>query len=45
MPPETKILYEDWMPQYKADRTYKRLVDRGLEYQVSMDGYLWAKGP
>ena len=45
MPPETKILYEDWMPHYRADRTYKRLLNRGLENQVSMDGYLWAKGP
>ena len=45
MPPETKILYEDWMPHYRADRTYKRLLDRGLENQDSMDGYLWAKGP
>ena len=45
VPPETKILYEDWMPHYRADRTSKRLLDRGLENQVSMDGYLWAKGP
>ena len=45
MPPETKILYEDWMPHYRADRAYTRLLDRGLENQVSMDGYLWAKGP
>ena len=45
VPPETKILYEDWMPHNRADRTYKRLLDRGLENEVSMDGYLWAKGP
>ena len=43
VPPETNILYEDWMPHYRADRTYKRLLDRGLENQVSMDGYLLAK--
>ena len=43
-PPETKILYEDWMPHYRVDRTYKRLLDRGLEHQVSIDGYLGAKG-
>ena len=23
VPPETKILYEDWMPHYRADRMYK----------------------
>ena len=45
VPHEIKILYEDWMPHYRADRTYKRLLDRGLENQVSMDGYFWAKGP
>ena len=45
LPPETKILYEDWMPHHRADGTYKRLHDSGLENQVSMDGYLWAKGP
>ena len=45
VPPETKILYNDWMPHYRADRMYKRLLNRGLENQVSMDGYLWAKGP
>ena len=45
VPPESKILFEDWMPHYRADRTYKRLPDRGLENQVSMDRYLWAKGP
>ena len=45
VPPETKILYKDWMPHYRADRTYKRVLDRGLENQVSMDGYLWAKRP
>ena len=45
VPPETKILYEDWMPHYRGDRTYKRLLDRGLENQVSMDRYLWDKGP
>ena len=45
VPPETKILYGDWMPHYRADRTYKRPPDRGLENQVSMDGYLWAKIP
>ena len=45
VPPETKILYEDWMPAYRSDGMYKRLLDRGLENQVSMDGYLWAKGP
>ena len=44
VPPETKILYEDWKPPYTANRTYKRLLDRGLKNQVSMDGYLWAKG-
>ena len=43
--PENKILYEDWMPHYRADRTYKRLLIRGLENQVLMDGYLWVKGP
>ena len=37
MPPETKILYKDWMPHYWADRTYTRLLDRGLENQVSGD--------
>ena len=31
VPPETKILYEDWMPHYTADRTYKPILDRGLE--------------
>ena len=45
VPPETKILYEEWMPHYRADRTYKQLLDRGLDNQVSMDGHLWAKGP
>ena len=45
VPPETKILYEDRMPHYRADRKYKGLLDRGLGNQVSMDGYLWAKGP
>ena len=45
VPPETKILYKDWMPHYRADRIDKRLVDRGLEYQSSMDGYLCTKGP
>ena len=45
VPPETKVLYEDWMPHYRADRKYKGLLDRGLENQVSLDGYLWAKGP
>ena len=45
VPPETKILYEDWMPHYRTDRKYKRLLDSGLENQVSLDGYLWAKGP
>ena len=45
VPPETKKLYEDWMPHYRADKKYKRLLDRGLENQVSMDGCLWAKGP
>ena len=45
VPPETKILYEDWMSYYRADRPYKRLLDRGLENQASMHGYLWAKGP
>ena len=45
MPPETKILYEDWMTHYRAARTYKRLLDGGLENQVLMDGYLWVKGP
>ena len=43
MPPETKILYEDWMPHYRADRMYKRLLDRGLENQVTMNGYMGAK--
>ena len=42
VPPQTKILYEDWMPHYRAHRTYKRLLDRGLETRASMDGYLWA---
>ena len=42
MPPETKILYEDCMPHYMADRTYKRLLERGLDNQVSMDRYLCA---
>ena len=37
VPPETKILYEDGMPHYRADRTYRRLLHRGLENQVSMD--------
>ena len=45
MLPETKILYDDWMPRYRADRTYKRLLHRGLGNRVSMDGYLWAPGP
>ena len=45
VPPQTKILYEDWMSHYRADRKYKRLLDWGPENQVSMDGYLWAKGP
>ena len=44
VPPETKVLHENRMPHYWAERTYKRLLDRGLENQVSMDGYLWAKG-
>ena len=33
------------MPHYRADRTYKRLPNRGLQNQVSMDGYLWGKAP
>ena len=45
VPSETKKLYEDLMPHYRADKKYKRLLDRGLENQVSMDGCLWAKGP
>ena len=45
MQSETKILYEDWMPHYRADRTYKQVLDRGLENQVSLDGYLCAKRP
>ena len=43
MPPETQILYEHWMPHYRAERMYKCL-DGGLENQVSMIGYLWARG-
>ena len=45
VPPETNILYEDWMPHYRAERTYKQLLDRGLKNQVSIDGYLWTKAP
>ena len=45
VPPETRRVYEDSMPHYRADRTYKRLLDRGLENQVSMDEYLLPKGP
>ena len=45
VPPETKILYVDGITHYTADRMYKQLLHRGLENQVSTDGYLWAKGP
>ena len=45
VPPETKILHVDWMLHYRADRTYKRLLDKGFDNQVSMDAYLWATGP
>ena len=45
VPPGTEFLYKDCMPHYRADRTYKRLLDRGLENQVSRDGYVCAKGP
>ena len=45
VPPETKILYEDWMPHYRADGAHKLLLDRGPKNQVSMDEYLCTKGP
>ena len=37
LPPETKILHGDWMPHYWAHRTYKGLLIRRLENQISMD--------
>ena len=45
VPFETKMLYEDWRPHYRADRKYKRLLDWCLGNQVPMDGYLWANAP